>query len=462
MSGRKNLIGNVYGLLTVIELSNIKKNGKRMWRCRCSCCGDDEVYALTYDLNKRRKKQCKGSRSMLLNEKKPKSLRPLRTLSDWIKIAERLAKDNNGLLPERKDRPKALTSCMYKHRDAFSHIPRKRSYTTKEEWVDIANRLTKENGGKLPSLKWLDDNGYSGLRYHLSDNPDLYSHLERSRDVKKKKTIDEWLSIAERFADANGGLLPPIQWLRKKKYHRLIQVKRNNPDIFGHLKYERHRGCRLTIEEMVEQANRLAEEHDGILPSKDWLNDHGYHGLKVALYKQPEHFRHITRIGDLRRSPEEWLEVAKDLVKEYGILPSMANIRRMGYDGLMGAIALYPEIFEGIPRHPQKSINLDDPGYFYFIIFEYDNRKIIKVGISRDVEGRHYAFMLANGISEILYKETYFFDPARRAHRLEQDILHKFKKEKVYPGDRFDGRTECFRVDAWEGILDYVDRYRGG
>jgi hypothetical protein len=64
--------------------------------------------------------------------------------------------------------------------------------------VAIAEKLAAENGGCIPSNKWLDANGYKATYDFLRQHPDAFAHLKRSphaiRPVRIKpvriKTID--------------------------------------------------------------------------------------------------------------------------------------------------------------------------------------------------------------------------------------------------------------------------------
>src|SRR5690554_5474177 len=57
MPKRIDLVGQRFGELEVIKLSDKKKSGTLMWECRCHACGDT-VYVLGYSLRHGHYKSC--------------------------------------------------------------------------------------------------------------------------------------------------------------------------------------------------------------------------------------------------------------------------------------------------------------------------------------------------------------------------------------------------------------------
>lgn len=54
----KDLVNDVFGLLTVISFSGINKYGKRLWLCKCSCKDGNTIITTTGSLNSERTKSC--------------------------------------------------------------------------------------------------------------------------------------------------------------------------------------------------------------------------------------------------------------------------------------------------------------------------------------------------------------------------------------------------------------------
>jgi hypothetical protein len=84
---------------------------------------------------------------------------------------------------------------------------------TVSEWVKIAERLAKEYNGVLPRRKWLGENGYWGLVGAIQRCPERFAHIEQEKFYRKTdraayKTIDEWAEITEKLVREHGGVLP--------------------------------------------------------------------------------------------------------------------------------------------------------------------------------------------------------------------------------------------------------------
>jgi hypothetical protein len=65
------------------------------------------------------------------------------------------------------------------------------------------------------------------------------------------------------------------------------------PEWFVHIKQEKFH---KTIEERITDAEKLARDHDGVLPSRKWLMENGYSGLATVIWRCPERFAHIKRV----------------------------------------------------------------------------------------------------------------------------------------------------------------------
>ena len=268
-----------------------------------------------------------------------------RLAKEWVSVAERLAKENDGKLPVQawlhKNGYGGLVGALQVHPELFAHLECETGKGRKpEEWVSIAERLAKENDGKLPCIYWLQENGYSALCPVLKANPELFVHLEQ--EYKRHKSPEEWVPVAEKMAKENGGTVPTKGWLKKNGLGSLGNMLRKYPELFAHLKQERGR---MKPEEWVPIAERLAKENDGKLPIKLWIHKNGYGGLVGALQVHPELFAHLEQENKNGRSPEEWVPVAERLAKENGgMVPSYARMKN-GYSGLYAAKYNCPELF---------------------------------------------------------------------------------------------------------------------
>lgn len=159
-----------------------------------------------------------------------------------------------------------------------------------EEWVAVAENLAANQGGVLPQAYWLIKNGYCGLYNAMKQFPEFFNHIKQTRP---KKSVAEWVLVAESLADEHRGVLPHGKWLTRNGYNGLEQAMRRQPEAFAHIEQEKPYGCRLSPQEWVSVAEGLAERGNGAIPCKAWLLGNGYNGLYQAKRKYPELFQHL-------------------------------------------------------------------------------------------------------------------------------------------------------------------------
>ncbi len=89
----------------------------------------------------------------------------------------------------------------------------------------------------LKNCKWLEKHGLSGLAKAIKKCPDLFAHIEQE---KPHRQPEEWVPIAERVARGNGGLLPrPKRLIDEMNLTGLYQAFRKHPGLFKHLQIEK-------------------------------------------------------------------------------------------------------------------------------------------------------------------------------------------------------------------------------
>lgn len=124
-----------------------------------------------------------------------------------------------------------------------------------------------------------------------------------------------------------------------------------------------------STEEWLTVAKGLVKEH-GKLPAPQWLFDHGYRGLYSATRRRPELFasltRHWTFLGSGRR--REVIAIAEKLAKRYGAVPRRKWLADNGYLHVYTMMRRHPELFKHIP--------VDCPVCYY--ISHEECRKIIR------------------------------------------------------------------------------------
>jgi hypothetical protein len=278
-----------------------------------------------------------------------------KTVEEWVVIAEELAKKNRGVLPHigwlRHNGYVALATAMFTYPKAFAHIKQNRKKKTVEEWVIVAEGLARKNHGVLQNAGWLDARGYSGLYQVMHAHPEAFAHIQQNR---KQKTLGEWVVVAENLTAKNRGLLQNSNWLQKNGYSALVRMRKYHPEAFAHIKQDRKI---KTLEEHVVVAEGLAERNRDVLPNMEWLQQNGYSGLVFTMYKDPEAFAHIKQDRKIK-TLEEHVVVAEGLAKKnHGVLKNVKWVVQNG-EGLQSAMQKHPEAFAHIKQaRLRKTLN---------------------------------------------------------------------------------------------------------
>ena len=107
----------------------------------------------------------------------------IKSIEDHIKLAEELAKKHNGILPGSSWLVKkgygSLFNCIIKHSKYFKHIEKNKLAKNIEEHTKIAEELAKENNGILPNTPRLIKNGYVNLCRCIRVYPGKFRHIKQ-------------------------------------------------------------------------------------------------------------------------------------------------------------------------------------------------------------------------------------------------------------------------------------------
>jgi hypothetical protein len=164
------------------------------------------------------------------------------------------------------------------------------------------------------------------------------------------RSPEEWLLFAESLAQEHDGVLPCKKWITEHGYHGLVAAISQHPDLFAHIPQTR---LVKSPEEWVSIAQELADRHGGVLPCKNWLCKNGHKGLCSAIRKHPELFSHIDqeKPHDHRKTLEEAIIEAESLAaKNKGVLQDSGWLRDNGYVWVKRAIVKHPSRFSHIPQ----------------------------------------------------------------------------------------------------------------
>ena len=258
-----------------------------------------------------------------------------------------------GILPNPKwltrNGYNGLARTMCKHPEAFAHIQQEwKGGHTLEEHVATAERLEKKHG-RLPNSGWLEINGYNGLAQTMRKHPEAFAHIQQ--EWKGGHTLEEHVATAERL-EKEHGRLPSSRWLQDNGHRNLDDAMRRHPEAFAHIQQEWKGGH--TLEEHVVTAARLERQY-GQLPNHEWLVRNGYGGLVYAMRKSPQAFQGVS--ARQKRKHQTWKEhvaVAQHLQEQMGYLPNIAWLQAKGFGALVGMLQRRPDLFNGIKRLSKK------------------------------------------------------------------------------------------------------------
>jgi len=266
-------------------------------------------------------------------------------------LANKKKKQVEGTLPCRtwlaKTGREGLDACMKKYPEKFAHIKQNfRGGMTSEEWVAVAEKLAKNNNGVLPSYCRIEESSSSALNGCIQRYPEKFTHLKQDKVLK---TIEENVKQAEYLAKNNNGVLYNYTWLRKNGHNSINRCVQKYPENFKHIKQEK---ILKNVEHWVKKAEQLSKKHNNILPYPYWLRRNGHEAMMDMICNYPKKFSHIKQESRKGSSPDEWVIVAKRLAEENGgILPSLAWLKNNGYYGLKQSLPKHTELFRGIKQH---------------------------------------------------------------------------------------------------------------
>jgi hypothetical protein len=270
-----------------------------------------------------------------------------RSAEEWVQTAEILEAERGSLPCRRwltKNGYSGLTRAINEHPAVFAHIKQDRPFRSRTAWKKIAENLAREHGS-LPDGAWLRQHGYEALIQSMTAHPELYVHIPKAE--RRWKTAEEWIPVAEHLAEQHGGCLPSKRWLNAHGYEGLRGAKERRPDLFAHVKQPR--AHRRTPEEWVIVAENLAKKHRK-LPNPKWLETHGFQQLNNVRLRNPSLFAHIQQERKSGRTREEWVLIAEELAAKYKGLPRTPWLNENGFNGLVQMRTKYRELFEHIPK----------------------------------------------------------------------------------------------------------------
>lgn len=160
------------------------------------------------------------------------------------------------------------------------------------DWVLVAEELARKNGGQLPSVDRMKKLGLTGLISKLYSHQSKFSHIPRAKPIVVRRNDHEWVDKARELAENNGGKLPGFATLVSMGYEALTQRLYDKPELFSGIAREK---SFISLEEHVKIAEDLTKEHGGYIPAAKWLKSNGYSRLYDRIASCPEAFSHLPR-----------------------------------------------------------------------------------------------------------------------------------------------------------------------
>lgn len=120
--------------------------------------------------------------------------------------------------------------------------------------LKLAEKLAKNNGGKLPNPWKMIQQGHNGLYRYIHRHQEAFEHFEVEDAVDREPTKrngegsfniairEEHLETARQLAKKNDGVLQDVSWLMRHGYTRLASYIKTYPYVFVHLNGKPKRG----------------------------------------------------------------------------------------------------------------------------------------------------------------------------------------------------------------------------
>lgn len=295
--------------------------------------------------------------SHIIQEVRKTKYREIMTLEEHVIFAEQLAKEHGGKLPSsgwiQKQKLFGLSDAMYNYPESFAHLEQEKIRIDVDQCVIEAEMLEKQYG-KLPIDSWLRANGYRRIGRAIANYPDKFEHIKK--DTNGRSNLEIHLKTASSLIEANNGKMPTPKWLKENGHESLMQSMSYNPDAFSHIEksYEEKGSVKMAAEtrrKHVKDAEELARKNGGVLPAGIWLRDNGYNNLRFAVDKYPDSFAHIKQEYRGGKSIDEHVKDAEYLVKNNnGRLPKVSWLMKNNYNSLAQMLYKYPNKFIHLKR----------------------------------------------------------------------------------------------------------------
>jgi hypothetical protein len=319
----------------------------------------------------------------------------------WENV-ERRAKDiidERGELPGaetlRKTGETSLVCGVIRHHGGMNAVREKLGlekyepkYKSKKELRKGLMLLWKDHTGfegRIPPENWMRKNGYTSLCSAITHYHGGWKKVREEFGIKpwkKFRNIDlgDWdiyLGEIDKLFENHPELdskLPGRKWMREHEYFPLVQAAhkyhggiRDVRNRIGQFQLRRAKGYLQQINNVKTEITRIINDNnklkEGILPSSEWLKDHGhssivhaictYHGGMSKVAKELN-FRERQKPNGYWENLVNRVEEARQFLEqnsEYSSFPGGWTVRKKGYTSLAGAVhRLHPGGFPAFRR----------------------------------------------------------------------------------------------------------------
>jgi len=195
---------------------------------------------------------------------------------------------------------------------------------------------------------------------HITENQDkVINHIakilrrnsDRNNVIKRKPIWEDSLDLGWMIDEGFDKI-----WTNEI-FDSMLVIGTNTSGIKDFEEFRKIILCKKSIPENVKDAEKLANENNGVLPIDHWLKKNGYSGLMTCKYRNPSYLAHIKQLSRSEIAIYKNVKDAEKLAnKNNGILPGDRKIRDKGKSGIIYCIKKYPDAFSHIKRKLTKSI----------------------------------------------------------------------------------------------------------
>jgi hypothetical protein len=164
-----------------------------------------------------------------------------KTPDEWVQyIRRKIFKSNIDPEILKKNLPESCKDCIRTHPNKFLEFKfKKRKHRSVDDWINYLKKHVNPETGIIPeSIIPMRGKSSQALKIAIWKNPNKFTEFIFEKDIKnnpKRKSVKEWVTIAEKLAKDNDDILPTMAWLKKNNYKNLINHIYQSKELFKHI-----------------------------------------------------------------------------------------------------------------------------------------------------------------------------------------------------------------------------------